>query len=134
MAKARRLFHHKWRWQRVTKLMARDGEKCTICDEPLSRKVKDPYDKQYITFDHIVPRSHGGNDLLPNLRLAHQVCNMKRGNDPILPYDEDKTLARGGLEHDAEPLSDAGQVGGESRLDQHGDAGAEPAHVRTSGE
>jgi 5-methylcytosine-specific restriction endonuclease McrA len=32
------------------------------------------------TFDHIVPKAHGGEDALENLRLAHRACNHIRGN------------------------------------------------------
>jgi len=88
MGKAKRLFHHKWRWQRVTKLMARDGLSCTICKEPLDRHIKDVFSEMYITFDHIIPRSEGGLDHIDNLRLAHQGCNRRRGCDPILPESE----------------------------------------------
>jgi 5-methylcytosine-specific restriction endonuclease McrA len=77
MGKARSSFHRKWRWQRVTKLMARDGTDCTICGEPLDRHIKDEFSPMYITFDHIVPRAFGGLDLLTNLRLAHATCNLQ---------------------------------------------------------
>lgn len=33
--------------------------------------------------DHIIARSHGGTDDLPNLRPAHTLCNSTRGNRPI---------------------------------------------------
>ena len=32
------------------------------------------------TFDHIVPKAHGGEDTLENLRLVHRVCNSIRGD------------------------------------------------------
>lgn len=128
MAKVRRLFHKKWRWQRVTKLMARDGQNCMICRCSLSRKIKSPHHNQYITFDHIVPRSHGGTNQLHNLRLAHRLCNMRRGNDPLLDEHEDKALSHEGLEQDA------GLVNAPSESEEHqlrlndvGDAGVEPA-------
>lgn len=73
----------KERWINVTRLMSRDGDKCSICDLPLDRRIRDPHDDAYITFDHIKPRSNGGDDSLANLRLAHQVCNNERGNDPL---------------------------------------------------
>lgn len=88
MAKARGFWHRKHRWQRVTRLMARDGMGCAICGEPLDRHVRDPNDEAYITFDHIVPRARGGVDKLDNLRLAHRVCNSERGCDPVMPEEE----------------------------------------------
>ncbi len=88
MSKTRKTFHRKWRGQRITQLMARDGSNCTICREPLDRHIRDGRHPAYITFDHVTPRSDGGNDAWTNLRLAHRRCNEKRGNDPILPEDE----------------------------------------------
>lgn len=80
--------HRRERWRLVTRLMARDGQNCTICDEPLDRHLRDENDPRYVTFDHILPRSLGGNDAFANKRLAHQACNRERGNDPIAPVDE----------------------------------------------
>lgn len=88
MSKARKHWHRKWRWQRVTKLMARDGTNCALCEELLDRRVRDPRATNYITFDHITPRAMGGTDRLDNLRLAHRRCNELRGCDPILPEQE----------------------------------------------
>ncbi len=81
-------WHRRHRWQLVTQLMARDGMNCTICDLPLNRKIRDPRDPMYITFDHIIPRSKGGRDETSNKRLAHHCCNSERGNDPIPVEDE----------------------------------------------
>lgn len=88
MSKARKTFHRKWRGQRITQLMARDGLNCSLCPEALDRHMRDPLHPKYITFDHIVPRARGGNDAWTNLRLAHRRCNERRGSDPILPEDE----------------------------------------------
>lgn len=89
MAKSTKMFHRKCRWLRVTALMARDGNLCAICGEELSRSIRDYRSPLYITFDHKVPRSHGGLDVVANLRLAHLLCNSERGNDPIAPADEE---------------------------------------------
>jgi 5-methylcytosine-specific restriction endonuclease McrA len=32
-----------------------------------------------VTIDHIVPVWTGGTEALENLRLAHRICNMRRG-------------------------------------------------------
>jgi len=88
MGKVRGHWQKKWRWQRVTKLMARDGTDCTICGSSLDRHLRKPNHPQYITFDHIIPRSSGGTDDFINIRLAHRRCNEERGNDPILPDEE----------------------------------------------
>lgn len=81
-------WYRRERWRLVTQLMARDGVNCQICGEPLDRKIQDHAHPRYITFDHIVPRSHGGNDTPTNKRLAHRRCNEQRGNDPIA-HDEE---------------------------------------------
>jgi 5-methylcytosine-specific restriction endonuclease McrA len=83
MAKYRHSFHRRARWRLVTRLMARDGENCTICGDLLDRHLRDFNGPLYITFDHILPRSHGGTTTFQNLRLAHSRCNSLRGNDPI---------------------------------------------------
>lgn len=67
----------------ITRLMARDGLNCTICDQPLDRALRDQNGPRYITFDHITPRSRGGLTDFGNLRLAHRACNERRGNDPL---------------------------------------------------
>lgn len=41
------------------------------------------------TIEHIIPRNKGGNNLAPNLVVAHAVCNGKRGVfTNIKPNDE----------------------------------------------
>lgn len=44
-----------------------------ICGAPFS-------DTRPPTFDHIRPKSKGGRGGLYNLRLAHGLCNSRRGN------------------------------------------------------
>ncbi len=92
MGKSRKMFYHKARGLRITRLMARDGNSCTICYEPLDRKIKDVEDHRYITFDHILPVSLGGMTAMDNLRLAHLKCNNDRGNQPITPEQEEMLL------------------------------------------
>lgn len=62
------------RSRKIMLLMARDGELCQICLKPFS-VTEEP------TFDHVIARSLGGGSDLANLRLAHQLCNNRRGND-----------------------------------------------------
>lgn len=67
-------------------LTERDGLKCQIYF------CKDPYtftDKNFVTIDHIKPRSKGGTDDLENLCLAHFKCNNLKGDREYL---EDGTL------------------------------------------
>lgn len=88
LGKTRGMFHKKLRGIYITKLMARDGASCVLCQEKLNRHIRDPKDQMYVTFDHIIPRSRGGTSDIRNLQLAHQKCNLERGSDPILPDTE----------------------------------------------
>lgn len=83
MTKVRRAFYRKQRGLVVTRLLARDGDRCPICGEVLDRRVRDPDDPRYVTFDHVTPVSRGGVTRLDNLRLAHRACNERRGSDPL---------------------------------------------------
>jgi hypothetical protein len=56
---------------RLKMIIFRDGPKCWLCHE--SCKVEDR------TIDHAIPKAHGGKNDLHNLRLAHAICNHKRG-------------------------------------------------------
>jgi 5-methylcytosine-specific restriction endonuclease McrA len=88
LGKTKKMFHKKERGIFITRLMARDGCNCKLCEEPLDRHIKNSDDDMYITFDHIIARSKGGMSELKNFQLAHRHCNEARGNDPILPGDE----------------------------------------------
>lgn len=50
-------------------VMKRDGGKCALCDS-----------QETLQFDHIYPKSKGGNDEPDNLRVLCSSCNIKRGN------------------------------------------------------
>jgi 5-methylcytosine-specific restriction endonuclease McrA len=51
----------------------RDGGICGLCGEPA--------DPNHWDADHVVPRSQGGAPELDNFRVAHPLCNKKRGNE-----------------------------------------------------
>lgn len=53
-------------------VIRRDGLTCGLCGGAV------PRDDVHI--DHIRPVSLGGRSLLPNLQVAHSVCNMRKGN------------------------------------------------------
>ena len=74
----------------IRELRERDGDVCQLCDgvegpvkfgKHPSRNVRDPL---VVSIDHIVPRSRGGGHELPNLRIAHFVCNARRGAPSIV--------------------------------------------------
>ena len=60
-------------------LAARDGNKCGICGEDVDMSLS-PRSPEGPTRDHIWPWSLGGSDDPENLRLAHNACNIRRGN------------------------------------------------------
>lgn len=75
-----------WYWQRGRKpaqyrpkipshvrraVIERDGSTCGICGGDV--------DASDLQLDHIVPFVHGGPDTVENLRVAHAVCNQRRG-------------------------------------------------------
>lgn len=57
--------------------------RCSLCDEPLL-----DFHKGRPTLDHQIPKSMGGTWAIANLRLAHQQCNIRRGNKPLEPRGE----------------------------------------------
>ena len=60
-------------------LIERDGNVCHIClteiDLSLARNSRFG-----ATIDHVIPISKGGADTLDNMKLAHWICNIKKGN------------------------------------------------------
>lgn len=63
----------------ITQLAERDGWCCWLCSAPVDGELIYP-DPEMGTFDHVVPVSKGGSDDAENLRLAHWICNVRRGN------------------------------------------------------
>lgn len=55
----------------------RDDGICWICMEPVFRTGTGA---QAPSVDHVVAKSLGGEDTMDNVRLAHSMCNTKRGN------------------------------------------------------
>jgi 5-methylcytosine-specific restriction endonuclease McrA len=52
-------------------IFARDEWRCWICGEPVLR--------EHASIDHLVPIARGGSDQPDNVRLAHSLCNSRRG-------------------------------------------------------
>ncbi len=50
-------------------VLQRDNEECVLCKST-----------EELQFDHILPKSRGGNDEPENLRVLCRTCNLKRGN------------------------------------------------------
>lgn len=60
----------------------RDGWTCQLCGDPVDPSLNRFADAMAATLDHITPRSLTlfPDDSPENLRLAHRVCNSRRGN------------------------------------------------------
>jgi hypothetical protein len=60
-------------------LRERDGWSCAICKEAFDDPPPSHPHPKSVNIDHLSPVWKGGAEELSNLRLAHYVCNMKRG-------------------------------------------------------
>lgn len=66
--------------QRVIRahIYSRDGWRCQICKRKVDPRLSVPHPLAK-TIDHIVPLARGGTHEPRNVRLAHFICNSKRG-------------------------------------------------------
>lgn len=64
---------------KAIEIYERDGWRCGICGKKVDKKLKAPNYKSP-SIDHIVPISKGGLHERKNVRLAHWICNSKRGD------------------------------------------------------
>jgi hypothetical protein len=60
-------------------IIERDGNVCHLCDSEIDLTLA-RNSRFGATIDHVVPVSKGGADTLENMRLAHWICNIKKGN------------------------------------------------------
>lgn len=74
-----------WNGRKVARLAAAVvemyGPTCWLCGGAIDLEAprRSPAG---LSVDHVVPRSAGGGHDLANLRPAHYLCNLKRGNRP----------------------------------------------------
>ena len=55
-------------------------------DELCCQYCGNRFPTEELTFDHVLPRSHGGTSTWENLAAACAPCNLKKSNDPtVLP-------------------------------------------------
>lgn len=57
----------------------RDGWRCHLCGGKVPDRRYAARDDD-ATVDHLIPVSHGGDDIRSNVALAHNRCNWERGN------------------------------------------------------
>lgn len=58
----------------VMDIINRDGWKCWLCSRDVTI--------EQASIDHVIPLSLAGPHILGNVRLAHLLCNIRRGNRP----------------------------------------------------
>jgi len=78
-ARKRNVFHQTVYLEIVAK---RDNYKCHICRKQVKMDLH-VLDNQAPTLDHLIPLSLGGDHTYANIRLAHRICNSKKGNRAI---------------------------------------------------
>lgn len=70
-------------------LADRDGPVCWLCGNEVDPGAPRGSDRAG-SVDHVVPRARGGGSEPVNLRLAHRVCNQRRGSRlPELDWPRD---------------------------------------------
>ncbi len=67
---------------KVDRLRARDGDKCWLCNKPMSFEAK-PNSPSAWSIEHLIARSLNGPDILDNLVLCHPGCNRILGVRPL---------------------------------------------------
>lgn len=70
-----------------TEIGDRDGWACGICGLPVDKTLRFP-DQQSPSLDHIIPLSLGGEHTRANSRIAHWICNVRRGADRKRTYQD----------------------------------------------
>ena len=63
----------------ATYIADRDGWKCSLCGDKISRSQRHPQPKA-LTMDHVIPLSKGGDDTRSNVKACHSLCNTVKGN------------------------------------------------------
>lgn len=55
------------------------GSKCSVCSEEIDMSIART-SRLGLTVDHVIPLSKGGQDTIENMRPAHWICNVRKGN------------------------------------------------------
>jgi hypothetical protein len=66
-----------------TVVYRRDRGTCYLCRRQVPRVVGDLLSP---SLDHVIPRARGGGHSYDNVRLAHRVCNARKGAREVMPY------------------------------------------------
>ena len=65
--------------RRRLSLYERDGWECVLCGEAVDRDLIGTRSQMRPSLDHVIPRCMGGSHEDSNLRLAHVICNARKG-------------------------------------------------------
>lgn len=86
------MFKRQKKRERLTALLARDGDLCWHCGNKM--RLGPPHNiGKAVTIEHYLPKAMGGTSALENLRLCHVRCNRHLGASP--PEQKDRMrLAR----------------------------------------
>ena len=69
--------------ERLLLVAQRDSWTCWLCGEPVDPSLVAISAPLAASVDHVIPKRNGGTNRYENLRLAHQLCNSRRGHaDP----------------------------------------------------
>jgi len=64
-------------------LFDRDGYDCYLCNKPIdltaAHRQGQPGWELYPHVEHVVPLALGGHDVLANVKIAHAICNIRKG-------------------------------------------------------
>lgn len=84
----------KRRKQLLDKLFDKQNGECCWCKIPLCKTTRgnDDIQENTATFDHKVPKAHGGSEKESNIALACYKCNTQRGNSLSAPQLREKQL------------------------------------------
>lgn len=63
---------------RPAEIYERDGWHCWLCGRVVPRELRAPHPLS-ATLDHVVPIARRGPHTRANVRLAHRICNTRRG-------------------------------------------------------
>lgn len=74
----RKAFYKHEKQNIIVALLQRDGNRCYLCNEHMEPEL--------MTIDHVIPLHKKGKDDMSNYRLAHEKCNLEKGNLMVEDY------------------------------------------------
>jgi hypothetical protein len=84
------------------RVLERDGYLCYICETIIDPNA-DRFSDKELTYDHVIPRTHGGTDYEENLSVCCRECNRDKADrtpEQYTLYLYTKVLRLGGYKND----------------------------------